>query len=185
MVDLCHRSLMERNRNLLSEVLEIEEAVDGLKRAIENYLDRIPAEALSEREESRLHLLQHVTGDIERVGDQAVNIAQRALLLFKADHVLSEPAQRDLNDLFLKTGALYHRAVAALREEDVELAREALELEQDVDRLEHAYKASHLDRLEQGQCDSTAGVLYVEILHNLERMGDHAVNIAGDVLHVF
>jgi len=182
MVSACYSGLMERRRGIMTEVFETEEAVDGLKREIGNYLDRIQGDALSDKEERRLHVLQHVTGDIERVGDQAVNIAQRTLLLLRRDHVFSESARCDLNDLFEKTISLYVMAVESLREEDRDLARQALEAEEDVDRLEREYKANHVCRLEQGACDSSAGILYVEILHNLERIGDHAVNIAGDVL---
>ena len=183
MIRACYHGLMERDRKVIAQAFETEEVVDSLKRAIEDYLDRIHGDTLSEREERRLHVLHHVTGDVERVGDQAVNVAQRALLLLREDRKLSEPAQRDLNDLFEKTIILYNRSIKSLREENRDLAREALELEEDVDRLERKYKANHVSRLEQGACNSTAGILFVEILHNLERMGDHAVNIAGDVLY--
>ena len=183
MIGACHRGLIDQDRGVVSEVFETEEAVDGLKRAIGDYLGQIHGDALSEKEERRLHVMHHVIGDIERVGDQAVNIAQRAQVLLRDKRSLSDSAQRDLNDLFVKTNALYDQAVQSLREEDPERAREALDLEEDVDRLEREYKANHLRRLEQGNCDPAPGVLFVEILHNLERMGDHAVNIAGDVLH--
>jgi len=183
MIRSCHHGLLGRNRTMVAEVFEIEEAVDSLKRAIEDYLDRIHGDTLSDKDERRLHVLHHATGDIERVGDQAVNIAQRALVLLRENHELSESALRDLDDLFEKTISLYDRAVEALRDENLELAREALVMEEDVDRLEREYKAKHASRLERGACNSTAGILYVEILHNLERMGDHAVNIAGDVLY--
>ncbi|TFH10515.1 MAG: Na/Pi cotransporter family protein [Candidatus Atribacteria bacterium] len=183
MIGACHTGVMERSRSTIDEVFETEEAVDGLKRAIEDYLDRIHGDSLSEKEERRLHVLHHVTGDIERVGDQAVNIAQRGLLLLRDENNLSETARSDLNDLFEKTMALYRRSIESLREEDRDLARQALGLEEDVDRLEREYKTNHVIRLERGDCNSAAGILYVEILHNLERMGDHAVNIAGDVLH--
>lgn len=183
MIRSCHRGLFGRNRAMVSEVLEVEEAIDSLKRDIEDYLDRMHSESLSEKEARLLHVLHHVTGDVERVGDQVVNVAQRALAILREQQELSEPALADLNDLFEKTTTLYIKAVESLRDEDRELASHALELEEEVDRLEREYKNNHLRRLEQGQCSSTAGVRYVEILHNLERMGDHAVNIAGDVLH--
>ena len=183
MIRSCHRGLLGRNRTMVSEVFETEEAIDSLKRDIEDYLDRIHRESLSGKEARLLHVLHHATGDIERVGDQCVNIAQRALAILREQQELSEPALRDLNDLFEKTTTLYVQSIESLRDEDRELASHALELEEEVDRLEREYKANHLRRLEEGKCSSTAGVLYVEILHNLERMGDHAVNIAGDVLH--
>jgi phosphate:Na+ symporter len=183
MIGACRRGLIERGKDSTAEVFETEAVVDSLKRAIEDYLDRIHGNALSDKEERRLHVLQHVTGDIERVGDQAVNIAQRTLMLAREKHVLSEPARHDLDDLFERTAALYERAVDSLRDESRELARDALELEKDVDRLEDEYRANHLMRLDRDECNADAGILFVEILHNLERMGDHAVNIAGDVLH--
>lgn len=183
MIRACHRGLLGRNRAMVSEVFEVEESVDSLKRSIEDYLDRIHREGLSEKESRLLHALHHVTGDIERVGDQVVNVAQRAVSILRGQQELSEPALHDLNDMFEKTTILYRQSIESLREEDQELARHALALEEEVDQLEREYKANHLARLEQGQCSSTAGVRYVEILHNLERIGDHAVNIAGDVLH--
>ncbi|MFC2082862.1 Na/Pi cotransporter family protein [Candidatus Bipolaricaulota bacterium] len=183
MIRSCHRGIMERDQSCVLEVFETEETVDGLKRAITDYLDHIHADSLSSKEERRLHVLQHVTGDVERVGDQAVNIAERVLVLLRRSHVLSESALSDMDNLFEKTTALYGRAVESLREENRALAHEALDLEEDVDRLEREYRAAHVSRLDRGNCNSVAGILYVEILHNLERMGDHAVNIAGDVLH--
>jgi len=184
MVRECQRGLLERNRQAIAEVFETEDSVDNLKRAIGSYLDRIHADALSEREERVLHMLQHVTGDVERVGDQAVNIAQRALASFKAEHSFSSSATADLDSLFSQAAELYETAMRALEDEDLDLAGRALALEEAVDRNEKEFKANHLRRLQEGDCQPSAGVRYVEILHNLERIGDHAANIAGDVLHL-
>ena len=62
------------------------------------------------------------------------------------------------------------------------MAEQALELENDVDRLGRECKANHIQQIDGGTCDPEAWILFAEILHNLERIGDHAVNIAGDVL---
>lgn len=182
MITLCRQGLLQQDPHALVAVLEIEQTVDILQHSIEEYLDHIPVDGLSEKESHRLHLLQHVTGDVERVGDQAVNIAQRSRSLLQASHALSSAAREDLDHLFQTSMALYARALAALSVEDPDLAEEALRLEDEVDRLERMYKEHHLVRLGRGECDPSAGILYVEILHNLERIGDHAVNIAGDVL---
>jgi phosphate:Na+ symporter len=183
MIEQCRHGLLEREEASLSEVLEIEHAVDELKTAIEAYLERIPTDALSTRDERRLHVLDHATGDIERVGDQAVNIAERGRVILAKGYPLSAPARADLQTMFDKATALYREAVEALRDEDQDKAQEALRLEAEVDRLEKQFKEAHFRRVDEGICQAEAGALYLEILHNLERIGDHAVNIAGDVLY--
>ena len=157
--------------------------MDSLKGDIESFLERIPGDALSAREERRLHVFRHATGDVERVGDQAVNIAERGLHVLCRGHVFSSAAAGDLTTLFDKTMFLYELALEALREEDKDRAQEALHREAEVDHLERLFRDRHLQRLDEGVCDAAAGVLFVKILHNLERIGDHAVNIAGDVLY--
>ena len=144
---------------------------------------RLPTDALSTRDERRLHVLDHATGDIERVGDQAVNIAERGRVILAKGYPLSAPARADLQTMFDKATALYREAVEALRDEDQDKAQEALRLEAEVDRLEKHFKEAHFRRVDEGICQAEAGALYLEILHNLERIGDHAVNIAGDVLY--
>lgn len=183
MVEKCRQGVLQRDEALLTEVLEIEQTVNDLKGEIEAYLERIPADALSPREERRLHVLRHATGDIERVGDQAVNIAERGETTLQKGYRFSEPALADLRTMFGKAAALYGQALGSLRDEDRAQAQEALHLEAEVDHLEQRFKDAHLRRLDAGICQASAGALYLEILHNLERIGDHAVNIAGDVLY--
>jgi len=163
-------------------VFETEDSIDQLQGAIDDFLDRIDGSTLSPRDERRLHVLLHITTDIERVGDHAVNIAQRAERIRRERIAFSADALREIDDMFTKAVELYDLSLQALQNEDPDLAEEAVERERTLDRLEDAYKANHIARVEEGTCDPDAGILFVEILHNLERIGDHAVNIAGDVL---
>ncbi|MGB2984051.1 MAG: Na/Pi cotransporter family protein [Candidatus Bipolaricaulia bacterium] len=179
----CRRGLFARDRSEVSTVLETEMAVDSLKRAIEEYLNRIPAESLSSRDEVQLHVLQHVTGDVERVGDQAVNIAERTQILIRQRLTFSDEAYEDLAAMFEKTYSFYVQSVEALRLNDPLVARDALDREGEVDLLERTLQERHLERLESSACDPQGGILFAEILHNLERAGDHALNIVCDVLH--
>jgi phosphate:Na+ symporter len=165
-----------------SSVFDVEETIDRLQDAVDEYLDRIDGTSLAAGDERRLHVFRHVVGDIERVGDHAVNIAQRADRARRGGHRFSDQGTAELNDMFDRATELYRLSLRALQGEDREAAEEALELEKDVDRLEIEYKANHVHRLDERICSPEAGVLFVEILHNLERIGDHAVNIAGDVL---
>jgi len=170
------------NAKATAAVFETEDAIDTLRDAAVEYLDRIDGALLAGRGERRLHVLHHVVGDIERVADHIVNIVQRADHLRRGNHRLSQEAAAELSDMFERAGDLYKLSLAALSGEDQDMAREVLELEKELDRLEIVYKASHVRRESSGTCNPEAGVLFLEILHNLERIGDHAVNIAGDVL---
>jgi len=182
MVESAEASLLKGDLSKASDVLETEESVDLFRRAIDDFLNRIDTELLSPRDAARLHMLQHISGDMERVGDHAVNVAERAQVNIKRKFTFSPEAKEELAHMFERTRSLYSLSLQALRNEDPTLAEQALELEREVDRLEVRYKEAHIRRLEEGTCDPAAGILFVEVLRNLERVGDHAVNIASDVL---
>ena len=182
MLAASRNALLGQGSPETSSVFDVEETIDRLQDAVDEYLDRIDGTSLAAGDERRLHVFRHVVGDIERVGDHAVNIAQRADRARRGGHRFSDQGTAELNDMFDRATELYRLSLRALQGEDREAAEEALELEKDVDRLEIEYKANHVHRLDERICSPEAGVLFVEILHNLERIGDHAVNIAGDVL---
>jgi phosphate:Na+ symporter len=175
-------ALLGRGDLETAAVFETEESIDTLQDAIDTYLDRIDGSSLAADDERRLHVFRHVVGDIERIGDHAVNIAQRAGRARRSARPFSRIATDELGHMFDRATELYRLALRALQGEDRDAAQQALEVEADVDRLEREYKANHVRRLEGGTCDPEAGILFAEVLHNLERIGDHAVNIAGDVL---
>jgi phosphate:Na+ symporter len=182
MIRACRQGIVERDLTEIASVAEVEEAIDGLKESVDAFLDRIDGSTLGGKDERRLHVLRHIAADIERVGDQAVNITVRATKLMAKKRSLSAAGIEDLGDMFDRAIELYQLALASLETEDTEGAKRALELEKRLDELETRYKAHHVERLETSECDPEAGILFAEILHNLERIGDHATNIAGDVL---
>jgi len=182
MLGVSRNALVEPGTADLSLIYEAEETIDKLQEAIDTYIDRVDNSSLAIDDEQRRHVFQHVVDDIERVADHVVNIAQRADRMRRAGYRFSESATRDLDHMFEQATKLYRLSLRALQSEDRETVEQALELEKDVDRLEREYKASHVQRLEEGTCNPEAGILFAEILHNLERIGDHAVNIAGDIL---
>jgi len=182
MLEASRTASLDGNVKAVATVFEKEEAIDSLRDAADEYLDRIDGTLLTGRGERRLHVLHHVVGDIERVGDHIVNIAQRAERLRRRGYRLSTEGAAELTDMFRRADEVLQRSLAALDSEDRDTAHEVLGLEKELDRLEIEYKTNHVQREETGICNPDAGILFVEILHNLERIGDHAVNIAGDVL---
>ena len=184
MLQVCEEGILRKRSSTLAAVAEKEEEVDALRRAIDDFLSRIDASELPAKEARRWHVLQHAAGDIERVGDHAVNIAERAEAQRKEGFTFSASGEAELADMLGKARRLYHLALEALESEERAPAEEAFVLEKEVDLLETLYKEHHIARLEEGACNPTAGILFVEVLRNLERIGDHAVNVAGDVLHI-
>jgi phosphate:Na+ symporter len=184
MLEICEDGILRGRSSTLAAVAEKEEEVDALRRAIDDFLSRIDASELPAKEARRWHVLQHAAGDIERVGDHAVNIAERAEAQRREGFTFSAAGEAELADMLGKARRLYHLALEALETEDRAPVEEALRLEKEVDRLETLYKEHHIARLEEGACNPTAGILFVEVLRNLERIGDHAVNVAGDVVHI-
>lgn len=182
MLDSCRSVFLHGSIEHVATVLETEEAVDKLEKAIDSFLDRIDASKLNTVNKRRLHVFHHVISDIERVGDHAVNIAERGQMMIKRGDSFSQQAQAELDNMFKKASALYSLSIQALTAEEEQLAKDALDLEKEVDGLEIRYKKHHIERLEKRVCNQTAGIIFVEVLRNLERIGDHAVNIAGDVL---
>lgn len=182
MIRACKQGIIQRDPTEIASVAEVEEAIDGLKESVDAFLDRIDGSTLGGKDGRRLHVLRHIAADIERVGDQAVNITVRAGKIMAKKRGLTGAALEELSDMFDRAIELYQLALAALESEDTESAKRALELEKHLDGLEARYKAHHVERLESERCDPEVGILFIEILHNLERIGDHATNIAGDVL---
>src|SRR5699024_6515516 len=96
---------------------------------------------------------------------------------------ITKDAQEDLNDMFHLTITAMKQAVTSLDEMDREKAWDVTQKEKEIDELENINRKKHIMRVHEGLCDGSAGIFFVDILSNLERIGDHAVNIAEEVLH--
>ena len=120
-----------------------------------------------------------MVSDIERVGDHAENIAELAQSLIDENKHLSEKAESELRamtDTALKCLLL---SLEAYEKSDEALTKEALILEDTVDAMEIKLRSKHMKRLANNTCDAVAGVIFLDVISNVERISDHACNIAG------
>jgi phosphate:Na+ symporter len=124
----------------------------------------------------------HVAYDIERIGDHAENIAQTAQLYIDGQFKFSELAIEELNDIYKITHECVQTALKALADNDEDSANTVLYLENAIDNLEQTLREKHIGRLNEGVCYPQSGVAFLDILSNMERVGDHCSNIAGIVL---
>ena len=161
---------------------QIEDAINNLDREITSYLVRISSVNISPAESSRHVLLMDSIRDIERIGDHFENIVELTDLREMNKIDLTDDAMSDLNLMFELTIDTVKQAVEALNTNDMELARSVAEKEDLIDKMERKYRKNHIVRLNEGACSAQSGMVFVDIVSNLERIGDHAVNIAEAVL---
>lgn len=156
---------------------QIEEALNSLNSKITDYLVKLAAVDLTEQESQEHKTLMHAINDIERIGDHVENIIE--LIDYKtATRVsLSLSAQKELTEMYDLTRATLEKSLQTLSSGDMVEARQVIEMEAKLDMLERQFRKNHVVRLNTGECDGQAGMFFVDMLSNLERIGDHAMNI--------
>jgi phosphate:Na+ symporter len=169
--------------HLLDNVYRDEGIVDDLQEQITFYLSALLSQnSLTEAQSHRLAGLLHVVSDIERVGDHANSIANLADKKNLEQLPFSEIAINELELFCGKAIDLYNKACQALRENNLEVAKQIENREGNIDKLEEELRQNHIHRLNQGKCWPGSGVVYVEMLSNLQRISAHSANIAAVVI---
>jgi phosphate:Na+ symporter len=182
MLDKAMSAILNDDKEAIGKVMEMEGIVDEINEAIEKFLDDIRFESLNERELKKLAYLKHSITDIERVGDHANNLAELAEKKLKEALPYSKDAKEELNTMCIKTKLIYEKALIALGDENKEVVKTVWELEDEIDNLQKVFEANHVRRLENKICNPLVGIIFVDILRNLERVADHSTNIANAIL---
>lgn len=161
---------------------QLEEAINNLDRVTTDYLVELSQESLSEHDSKLHHSLFQNIRDIERVGDHFENLVE--LIQAKDSHRVkfSEEATQELREMYELVLDTVSLSVLALDKQSKDFAREVLSKEDRIDELERVLRKRHINRLNKGECSGQAGIIYADIISNLERVGDHAVNIAETIL---
>ncbi|MFG6494166.1 Na/Pi cotransporter family protein [Fictibacillus sp. UD] len=174
--------LNEKDKKNSDLALQYEEAINNLDRQITSYLVKLSAHPLTPQESNEHSMLLDTSRDIERIGDHMENIIELVDYQLRNNVRLTDTAKKDLDEMFTLTVSTVDKAVKALEEGNIELAKEVLGLEDKIDKMERTLRKQHIMRMNEGLCDGNAGIVFVDIVSNLERIGDHAVNIAEAVL---
>jgi phosphate:Na+ symporter len=181
-LDSSISAFINKSQNDADTTFECEKIVNTLQKDILNYLLKLSKSPLNDTERFKADLLFNTVNDIERVADHAENIAELAETLILNNVNVSEIGIDEINNIYSKTVSNFKNSLLALETNDASLASTVLNVEKDVNALEKAYRISHVKRLNDNECSIDAGVLYLDLLTNLERISDHAVNIAQQVL---
>lgn len=178
----AYKYLKTGNKKHAETGYQLEDAINNLDRRITDYLIEVSSVSISPIESARHVTLMETVRDIERIGDHFENIIELIDYRDVNRAVLTEDAMDDLSNMFTLTIETVQKAIASLDTNDMDLARTVAEQEDLIDKMERQFRKNHILRLTEGTCTVQAGMIFVDIVSNLERIGDHAVNIAETIL---
>ena len=162
----------------IEEVYEVEKNINFLNHAITDYLVKINHTTLPIEDLNSLGALFHVVNDIERIGDHAENVADAARQRKEEGISISKEAQKELGDMLEMVNKIIRYAVEMFAKSDETHMQEIVTLEDQVDEKERELQKKHVERLTKGECSPEAGMIFSDIVSGLERVADHATNIA-------
>lgn len=181
-LESTHEYLKSGVTKYSEQAYQVEEAINNLDRKITDYLVKLSSSSLSDHESEEHSVLMDTVRDIERIGDHFENIVELVDYQIANKVELTEAAETDLEEMFTLTQSTVKEAIEALRSNNKDLANEVRLKEDKIDKMERSLRKKHILRMNEGLCSGQAGIVFVDIISNLERIGDHAVNIAEAVL---
>lgn len=171
-------SLITLDDEDIEEVYEVEKNINFLNHAITDYLVKINQTTLPIEDLKSIGALFHVVNDIERIGDHAENVADAARQRQETGVSFSKDAQKEMGEMLDMVNKLIQYSIDMFAKGDESHMREVVQLEDAVDEKEKSLQKLHVQRLTRGECTPEAGMIFSDIVSGLERVADHATNIA-------
>ncbi len=165
----------------VDQIEQTEDVVNFLNHEITRFMVSASQLKLPPKDMQLLASLFHVVNDLERIGDHAENMAEYAVMRVQKKVPFSDKSMEELTDMLNRVVELCNRALTVFHTRDRGMLPKALVLEEQIDDLEKELQQTHVDRLTQGLCTPQSGMMFSDILSNLERVADHATNIAFSV----
>ena len=175
-------SLENRDGSRVEKILEREKNIDNLTKAITAYLVKLCNSNLTKQENTNATGMFHIVNDMERIGDHAENIIEMTQQMIADDLELSKKGIDDLKKMAEESLKSVRNCIIALSDNDIDFAEKVIKEEERVDNLEKQIRGEHMQRLTSGECNPRVGVIFLDALTNLERVSDHALNVAQGVI---
>lgn len=176
-------AVLDNDWSKLAEVARKEDTVDDFQREITSYLVALSQRSLGRKQAGEFPVLLHGVNDVERIGDHAKNISESAERKMEQDDHFTPDAKAELAGMKTEVDQMFNDMLAALAESDVEMARRALEHEKIINRMQNDLRKAHIRRLNEGNCTAMAGMVFVDLVDNIEKIADHLTNVAQGILH--
>jgi len=174
--------LFADNKQKLESACVAEEFTDTLQYEITSYLTELSRRELSEELAVGLPVLLHTVNDLERIGDHAENVVEIALRKIEQKLAFTDSALTEINQLSDEISEMFDRVIQALEKDDSEIAKRALLCERNLNNMQMEFRRSHVQRMRDGACTPEAGLIFIDLVDNVEKAGDHLTNIAQAVI---
>ena len=180
-VQLAIDAVITKNVDKAKDVYKTEKTINNMEKMLTEYLVKINNLSLTEEQKIIINNLFYSINDIERVGDHAENLAEQAEYMAEHEVAFSETGISDLKIICQAAYQSFSHSIDARRRGDMDEVRKVIQYEDEVDALEEELREKHIERLSTGECSTAAGVVFLDLISNLERISDHAYNLAGYV----
>lgn len=181
MLNEAFEAFLTGDSKLIDSVNRKEIVVNELERSIIRFLTEASQNPLSVSQSRRLTNLMHSAHDIERVADHATNIIELAETKIENNLCFSEFGINDIKTMHKEVTEIFREAINLLKNENIDAAQKLIRADDIVDQMEKDFRDAHIRRLNEGTCTPEAGVIFLDIVSNLERIADHANNLAEAV----
>ncbi len=175
-------AFFDKDARKLKQVYETEKQLDFLSKEITDYLVKLNQQELPISDSLRLGGLFHVVSDIERIGDHAENFADAAVSLKDSGQEFTKKGAKEFMEMYDKVRSILGLSMEMFVTGRKEHLEEILVLENEIDEMERQLQKSHVRRLSKGKCSAEVGIVFTDMVTGLERIADHATNIAFSIL---
>ena len=170
------------DQKAVERINEREAAIDKMEDRVNNYLVQISENEITDQESKEVTMLLRLVTEFERIGDYAINLMERAEVLYDKQAKFSEHAMEELTIIGAAVEEILQLAGEAFHNRSETIACMVEPLEETIDTMEDTLKLQHIHRLKNGLCTIDAGLVFLETLTNLERISDHCSNVAVGII---
>ena len=173
-------AFFDKDKDSIDKVLDREKVIDFLSKEITDYIVKLNALDLEDRDRQNVAAMYSAIQDLERIGDHAENIVEYARTVIEENLKFSDTAIEEMRDISDKCRTLMELSFAMFNAQggSPELIERIIKTEDSVDDCKDDYKQNHIRRMDEGTCDAVAGATFLNMLIDIERVGDHAINVA-------
>ena len=174
--------IVNDDRRKLESVRQIEDFIDEFQYEITSYLSILSRRQLSDEVSIQLPVLLHTVNDLERIGDHAVNIVEISERKIEKKLSFSDSALAEIDQLRSEIEQMFENIIEALENRDIKASKSALVNENNINKMQMEFRRSHVQRMSDNVCSLDAGLVFIDLVDNVEKIGDHLTNIAQAVI---